>query len=117
MDGGAFVSLIPPTRAQRVAGPSGIKLSAANGSDIPCYGSSQLKIQLGSNTYDFVFTIADVSQPILGADFLAANYLAPNHRDGNLISLHDMTTIDARVASDATHSVRRVDRGKATMKQ
>ena len=37
--------------------------------------------------------IADVSQPILGADFLAQFYIAPNHRDATLIDLNDLTVI------------------------
>ena len=39
--------------------------------------------------------IADVTQPILGSDFLAASYLAPNHRDQCLINLNDLSVINA----------------------
>ena len=35
---------------------------------------------------------------ILGADFLAVNYLAPNHRDAQLISLQDYSTLPAEHA-------------------
>ena len=68
-------------------------LQAANGSRIKCYGVRQMPIHLPGRKFSFPVTIADVKQPILGADFLAKNYLAPNHRDGTLIDLKDMSTI------------------------
>ena len=52
-----------------------------------------MPIHLPGRRLSFPITIADVKQPILGADFLAKNYLAPNHRDGTLIDLKDMSTI------------------------
>ena len=93
IDGGAFVSLVPPTLAQRAAGPVGTRLQAANGTEIPCYGSIRENVSLGNRVYQYDFIVADVSQPIIGADFLAENYIAPNHRDGNLIDLNDLSII------------------------
>ena len=52
-----------------------------------------MPIHLPGRKLTFPVTIADVKQPILGADFLAKHYLAPNHRDGTLIDLRDMSTI------------------------
>ena len=52
-----------------------------------------MQIHLLGRKLTFPVTIADVKQPILGADFLAKHYLAPNHRDGTLIDLRDMSTI------------------------
>ena len=93
IDGGAVLSIIPPTLAQRLNGQSDMQLQAANGSRIKCYGIRQMPIHLPGRKFTFPVTIADVKQPILGADFLAKNYLAPNHRDGTLIDLKDMSTI------------------------
>ena len=56
------------------------------------------KLTFGSKTYTFEFVVADVKNHILGADFLAENYLAPNHRDGSLIDLSSFHTIPAEVA-------------------
>ena len=84
---------MPPTLAQRLQGHSDLQLQAANGSRIKCYGVRQMPIHLPGRRLSFPITIADVKQPILGADFLAKNYLAPNHRDGTLIDLKDMSTI------------------------
>ena len=93
IDGGAVLSIIPPTYAQRLEGPTDMSLQAANGSRIKCYGVRQMPIHLPGRKLSFPVTIADVKQPILGADFLARFYLAPNHRDGTLLDLRDMSTI------------------------
>ena len=47
---------------------------------------------MGSKTYPFNFIIADVKQPIIGADFLAHFNLAANHREGCLIDLQNFET-------------------------
>ena len=52
-----------------------------------------MPIHLADRKVSFPITIADVKQPILGADFLAKFYLAPNHRDGTLVDLRDMSSI------------------------
>ena len=93
---------MPPTLAQRLQGPSDLQLQAANGSRIKCYGVRQMPIHLPGRRLSFPITIADVKQPILGADFLAKNYLAPNHRDGTLIDLKDMSTIKVDFENKAT---------------
>ena len=81
VDGGAICSILPPTPRQRQAGPNGTKLSAANGTPIPVYGKLTKTIRIGGQSFTFDFTVADIKQRILGADFLAEQYLAPNHRD------------------------------------
>ena len=92
VDGGAILSILPPLPAQRKNGPNGTKLSAANGTSIPCFGTTRHSVTLGSKIYPFNFIIADVKQPIIGADFLAHFNLAPNHRDGCLIDLQNFET-------------------------
>ena len=71
VDGGAVVSIIPPTHAQKLKGPNGIGLKAANGSPIQCYGTSTQTIQIGHQKFTYEFTVADISQRILGSGFLA----------------------------------------------
>ena len=90
VDGGAVVSIIPPTHAQRLKGPNGTGLRAANGTPIKCYGNQINTIQIGEQTFTYEFTVADIQQRILGSDFLAHHYLAPNHRDAELLSLQDL---------------------------
>ena len=93
IDWGAVLSIMPPTLAQRLNEPTEMQLQAANGSRIRCYGVRQMPIHLADRKVSFPITIADVKQPILGADFLAKFYLAPNHRDGTLVDLKDMSSI------------------------
>ena len=100
IDGGAVLSIMPPTMAQRVKGPNKTHLQAANGSRIDCYGVETVQIHIADKKIKFPVTIADVSQNILGADFLAHSYLAPNHRDGNLIDLKNMSVLRADFAKD-----------------
>ena len=100
VDGGALLSILPPTPQQRLKGPVGTKLKAANGTDIACFGKQEQTITIGHQSFTFTFTIADVQQRILGADFLADYYLAPNHRDALLLNLNDMSTLPAQHANN-----------------
>ena len=104
VDGGALLSILPPTRQQRRLGPSGSQLRAANGSEIKCYGSVRRTITIGQTDFDFTFTIADVKNRIIGADFLAHFYLAPNHRDALLLNLQDFSTLPATHARGVVSS-------------
>ena len=98
VDGGALLSIIPPTHAQRAKGPDGTILRAANGSKISCFGNVRKQVTLGDRTFDFDFIVADVQQSILGADFLAEFYLAPNHRDGSILDLNSLEALPASIA-------------------
>ena len=104
VDGGALLSIMPPTPQQRRRGPNNVKLKAANGSDIHCYGSCDRTITIGDQSFDFHFVIADVQTKILGSDFLAKNYLAPNHRDALLLNLQDFSTLPAEHAKGISYS-------------
>ena len=98
VDGGALISIQPPSQKQRKKGPTDQKLRAANGTEIACYGSVTNTIKIGKQTFIHNFVLADVQSHILGADFLAKNYLAPNHRDAVLINLQDYSTLPAEHA-------------------
>ena len=69
VDSGAEVSVVPPSPAER-PGQSSRSLVAANGSAIPCFGTKNVQLKIGSQKYNWDFQIADVKQPLLGADFL-----------------------------------------------
>ena len=90
VDGGALVSIVPPTKSQRLRGTDGTQLCAANGTKIDCYGKARKTLVIGKRRFDFTVTVANVRQRILGADFLATFYLAPNHRDGSLFDLENL---------------------------
>lgn len=72
VDTGADVSVIPKKLTKGKIAVSGFKLYAANHTPIATYGIKLVKVDLGlRRKLDWVFFIADVKQPILGADFLA----------------------------------------------
>ena len=104
VDGGALLSIIPPTASQRRRGPSGCKLRAANGTDIACFGTVTRTITIGHSDFTFDYVIADVRNRIIGADFLAHFNLAPNHKDALLLNLNDFSTLPARHARGATNT-------------
>ena len=83
---GAEVSVIPPTKSDRHRCSLNFTLQAANGTQIHTYGQHSLTLNLHlRRPYRWVFTIADVKQPILGADFL-----------GLLVDIRRKTLIDSQ---------------------
>ena len=74
IDTGANISVIPRTNKASISNQ--YKLYAANGSEIKTYGEKTLILDLGlRRQYRWTFVIADVKQPILGADFLEKHNL------------------------------------------
>ena len=51
------------------------ELLVANGSTIAAFGSRFLPLRIGKQQFSWSFTVAEVTQPILGADFLCAHSL------------------------------------------
>ena len=63
--------VIPPSHIGRRVKPDHLTLQAANGTSIKTYGKQSLTLDLGlRRTFRWVFVIADIHRPILGADFL-----------------------------------------------
>ena len=69
-DTGAEVSVIPPStdrRNRRVT----LNLQAVNDTPRATYGNRLLTINIGlRQNFQWIFIVADVKQPIIGADFL-----------------------------------------------
>ena len=70
VDSGSVISLVPVNSYKKIDSCSQT-LRAANGTNIKSYGKTKLKLNLNGKEYDWVFTVADVTRPILGADFLS----------------------------------------------
>ena len=89
VDTGAEVSVIPPTAADRKHKQE-LGLRAVNGSPIPTYGTRSITLDLGlRRVFRWIFILADIQTPILGADFLREYGLLVNLRQGRLL---DATT-------------------------
>ncbi|CAE1227671.1 unnamed protein product [Acanthosepion pharaonis] len=86
---GAQISVIP-AKPNMLTRKTDYTLQAANGSSIQTYGETSLTLNLGfKRSFPWVFTIAQVRTPILGADFLAHFNLSVNMSS---LSLEDKTT-------------------------
>lgn len=71
IDSGAEISVLPSSKFMNGNKVSDIILTAANGSNIATYGKKLLSVNLGlRREFPFVFVVADISKPIIGADFL-----------------------------------------------
>ena len=86
VDTGAEYSVLPATPADRAGGTRGLDLQAANASSITTFGQRMLTVSLGlRKTFNWIFLVADVSHPLLGADFLSAHDLLVDTKRGRLI--------------------------------
>ena len=77
-DTGAEVSVFPASAEDRRRRPAETPLAAANGTGIKTYGERNIHLNFGERKFWQKFIVADVTRPILGADFFAANYLIPD---------------------------------------
>ena len=87
VDTGSEVSVIPPTPADRRRSPDPRTLTAVNNTSIRTYGQRSLTLNLGlRRSLPWIFVIADVQKPILGADFL--------RHYGLMVDMHKCKLID-----------------------
>lgn len=71
VDTGSEVSVIPPSPAARKHPPDKLTLTAVNDTPIPTYGKRSLTLNFGlRRSFSWIFIVADVQKPIIGADFL-----------------------------------------------
>ena len=96
MDSGAEVSIIPPTLADKHHHSSTrISLQAVNQSAITTFGERSLTLNLGlRRTFRWIFVVADLRTPIIGADFLAEFGLLVDLKHSKLIDCTTNLTIN-----------------------
>lgn len=72
IDTGADISVLPPTPEERKQNSTSVfNLIAANGTPIKTFGKRHISVSIGlRRLFPWTFTVADVSRPIIGADFL-----------------------------------------------
>ena len=88
IDTGSEVCALPPGPGDKRSGK--VQLYAANKTPINTYGQKRITLDLGlRRSFTWIFYIADVSTPIIGADFLAFYDLVPDLRRARLC---DMST-------------------------
>ena len=97
VDTGADICIFPASAlVRRASSPTG-SLMAANGSKIDTWNHRTLTLNFGNKrTCRQDFYLADVTSPILGANFFTANNVAINLR-GRLIDLNSCCTLSAEL--------------------
>ncbi len=110
VDTGAQVSIVPPTSSDRAAKQRDSPLQAINGTNIPTFGVRSLTLDIGlRRTFRWVFVIADIPRPVLGADFLYHfNLLVDLRLMQGIVCRDNETTGIARLPVDSSNPYTRL---------
>ena len=112
VDSGAEESVFPVSPRDRHLLPRSDNLEAANGTAIATYGKRAIPLRLANgHAFTQTFWLADVTQPILGADFFITNRLAIDLAGRRLLSLDDLSPIPTK--STSNHSVSGLHRARS----
>lgn len=83
-----------------------VKLIAANGSYIDTYGEELITLTFGNgHKYHWKFVIADVEEPLLGADFLKEHNLMVDIKGRQLVKSQRQPTINQITHCEPYHSM------------
>jgi hypothetical protein len=95
VDSGAELCVIPANADDKRHALHGHSLIAANGSKIVSYGKRELALKFGQSSFTQEFIVADVSQPILGANFFAKHHLLIDLAKSRITQVEDWVQIPA----------------------
>ena len=110
IDKGAAVSVLPKSCANGISDADSLPLVAANNSTIHTYGTCKRVIDVGlKREYPWTFIVADVQQPIIGADFLIHYNLLIDLRSRCIRDMRTGLAIAASLSSIKPLSLNRVD--------
>ena len=99
VDCGADFSVFPASLSDKRLLPPSKSLVAANGSIIRTWGKRNIPLLLDNGrSFTQEFYIAEVTEPILGADFFIDNDLAIDMARRRLIDMTDLATIPSKIA-------------------
>ena len=105
VDTGAEVSVIPPSHAERKRSQQTFSLQAVNNTAITTYGCKSLTLDLGlRRTFRWIFVIADVQTPILGADFLRHYSLLVDMKHNKLLDSLTQLKVQGIVSQESSPS-------------
>jgi len=91
IDTGADISVIPRGMVHGKLKSTDLKLFAANNTEIRTYGVKTKILDIGlRRPFPWNFVIADVKQPIIGADFLAHHGILTDLKNHRLIDERTM---------------------------
>ena len=110
IDTGAAVSGLPKSCAKGISGADSLPLVAANNSTIKTYGNCKRVVDVGlKREYPWTFIVADVQQPIIGADFLIHYNLLVDLKSRCLRDMRTGLAIATSLSSIKPPSLNRVD--------
>ena len=107
-DSGADVSVFPATASDKLASEGWCSLRAANGSGIMTYGPSSRHLDFPGIAFNHKFVLADVTRPLLGADFFDAHDLCVDFKGKRILKLVDNRVVYAIPASPPRQTRRRL---------
>ena len=96
IDSAADVSVYPVSHDMSNSTPKTQSLIAANGTQITTWGRKNIKLHFGvgnGRAFTQEFYVANVTEPILGADFFINNKLVIDLANSCLLDIHDATSI------------------------
>ena len=97
--------MYPASVQERKSQPPSSTLTAANGTSIHTWGKRKVFLAIGQKgQYQHEFYLADVTRPILGADFFIKHGLAIDLRSKRLLSLDNMSILLRETKSPLTLS-------------
>ncbi|GBM25219.1 Transposon Ty3-G Gag-Pol polyprotein [Araneus ventricosus] len=106
VDTGADISVVPPSSAERCKPKSLLNFLAANFTKINTYGTRNLFLNIGSRRiFPWSFIIADVSRPILGADFLTHYGIIIDLKPKSLKHQQTTLTSTGKISTDNNPSI------------
>ena len=111
IDTGACRSLLPESYAPSASSCANVHLVAANGSSIQTFGYCSMDISISGKQYPWKFIVADVTMPLIGADFLGHYHLLVDVHSHRLVDANSLTCASMIVApsdlalhvSDSSH--------------
>ena len=110
IDTGTAVSVLPKSCANRISDADCLPLVASNNTTINTYGNSKRVIDVGLKCeYPWTFMVADVQQPIIGADFFIHYNLLVDLRSRGLRDMRTGLAIPASLSSIRPLSLNRSD--------
>lgn len=112
IDTGANISVISKPQSHIIAQSEPYTLYAANGTKIKTYGEKTLTLNLGlRRSFTWNFVIADVTQSIIGADFLEHFKLLVDIAGRKLIDGVTELTTPATLITSTQQTIRTIDVG------
>ena len=110
IDTGAAVSVLPKSCANGISDADSLPLVAANKITIHTYGTCKCVVDVGlKREYPWTLIVADVQQPIIGADFLIHYNLLVDLRSRCLRDMRTGLAIASSLSSIKPLSLNRVD--------